>query len=89
MDYINICQVCLFCKKGSHLYKVHLNIFDDESGEVDPIKAIDYNFQCAFCLQTSVLDFKQYCPPSCILQLKKKKEMQELTEQLTSMVFKK
>ena len=94
MDYINICQLCLFCKKGNHLYKVHLNCFDDESGEVDPIKAIHYNFQCAFCHQTTVLDFKHYCPPSCILQLKyeankRKKEMQELTEQLTSVVFKK
>ena len=84
----------MFCKKGSHLYKVHLNCFDDESGEVDPSKAIHYNFQCVFCLQTTVLDFKQYCPSFFILQLKheaneKKKKMEQLTEQLTSLVFKK
>ena len=22
MDYLNICQVCCFCKKGSHVFKV-------------------------------------------------------------------
>ena len=96
MDYLNICQICLFCKKGSHVFKVDLNCFDDETGEViiDPIKRIHYNFQCAFCLHTSVLDFQLYCPPSCMLYLKdlakqKKKEMQQLTEQLTSMAFNK
>ena len=40
MDYLNICQVCCFCKKGSHVFKVDLKCFDDITGEViiDPIK---------------------------------------------------
>ena len=77
-------------------FSLDLNCFDDETGEViiDPIKRIHYNFQCAFCLHTSVLDFQLYCPPSCMLYLKdlakkKKKEMQQLTEQLTSMAMNK
>ena len=94
MDYVNICQLCIFCKKGSHVFKVDLNCFDDKTGKViiDPIKRIHYNFQCQFCLHTSVLDFQVFCPASCVLQLKdaakeKKKKMQQLVEQLTSMAF--
>ena len=94
MDYVNVCQLCIFCKKGSHLFKVKLNCFDDKTGEViiDPIKRIHYNFQCRFCLYTSVLDFQVYCPVACILQLKdeakkKKEKMQQHLEQLTSMAF--
>ena len=51
MDYVNICQLCIFCKKGSHVFKVDLNCFDDQTGKViiDPIKRIHYNFQCEFC----------------------------------------
>ena len=48
MDYVNICQLCIFCKKGSHVFKVDLNCFDDKE---------------------------------------KKKKMQQLVEQLTSMAF--
>ena len=40
MNYINFCQLCVFCKKGSHCFKVGLNCFDDENGEliIDSIK---------------------------------------------------
>ena len=73
MDYVNICQLCSFCKKGSHVFKVHLNYFDDQTGEVliDPMGKLFYNFKCTFCSQTSVLDFGLYCPPCHILQIKK------------------
>ena len=94
MNYINFCQLCVFCKKGSHCFKVGLNCFDDENGEliIDSIKMMCYNFQCEFCLKISVLDFKGSCPPSCVLQLKnavkeKKKKMREDLERLTSFVF--
>ena len=87
-------QVCCFCKKGSHVFKVDLKCFDDITGEViiDLIRAIHFNFQCKFCLHTSVLDFKALCPPSCILHLKhaakeKKDKMQQLVQQLTSLAF--
>ena len=89
MNYINVCQLCYF-KKGSHVYKVQLNCFDDETGQViiDPIK--HYTFQCKFCFHTSILDFGVSCPPSCVLQLKKefKEKMQQFVEQFNSMVFK-
>ena len=95
MDYVNVCQLCIFCKKGSHLFKVDLKCFDDKTGEViiDPIKMIHYNFQCRFCLVTSILDFQVYCPPACILQLKneakeKKEKIRQHLEQLTSIAFK-
>ena len=94
MEYLNICQVCCFCKKGSHVFKVDLKCFDDITGEViiNPIQAIHSNFQCQFCLHTSVLDFKELCPPSCVLHLKqslkkKKDKMQQLVQQLTSLAF--
>ena len=94
MDYLNICQVCCFCKKGSHVFKVHLNCFDDLTGEVNinPIQTIHFSFKCQFCLHTSPLDFKTLCPPSCVLHLKqsvkeKKDKMQQLVQQLTSLAF--
>ena len=71
-------------KKKKPCLKVHLNVFDDETCEenIDLIDKIHYNF----CLRTSVLDFKQYYPPSCFLQLKyeaikEKKELQKFAEQ--------
>ena len=94
MNYINVCQLCWNCKKGSHVYKVELNCFDDESGKViiDPIKRVHYIFQCQFCFYISILDFEASCPPPCVLQLKKafkekKEKMQKLVEQLTTMAF--
>ena len=94
MDYLNICQVCCFCKKGSHVFKVDLKCFDDITGEViiNPIETIHFSFQCQFCLYTSQLDFKTLCPPSCVLHLKqsvkeKKDKMQQLVQQLTSLAF--
>ena len=94
MDYLNICQVCCFCKKGSHVFKVDLSCFDDLTGEViiNPIQAIHFSFQCRFCLHTSLLDFKTLSPPSCVLHLKqsvkkKKDKMRQLVEQLTSLAF--
>ena len=94
MNYINVSQRCYFCKKGSHVFKVMLDCFDDESGEViiDSIKTMECSFKCDFCLKTLVLNFKLSCPPSCILQLKdelkeNKKKMNQLIEQLTSSIF--
>ena len=95
MDYLNICQICRFCKKGSQVFKVNLSCFDDLTGELDinPIERVHFSFQCQFCLQMSQLDFKTLCPPFCILHLKqslkeKKQKVEQLVQQLTSLVFK-
>ena len=94
MDYLNVWQVCCFCKKGSHVFKVNLKCFDDVTGEViiNPIQRIHFNFQCQFCLHTLVLDFKAFCPPFYVLHLKhaakeKKDKTQQLVQQLTSLAF--
>ena len=94
MNYINLCQVCRFCNKGSKVFRVHLNCFDDETGELNmnPIEAIHYCFQCQFCLRTSLLNFELMCPPSSILYIKqrlkeKKEKVQDLVDQLLTLAF--
>ena len=94
MNYINVCQVCWNCKKGSHVYKVELDCFDDESGKciLDNIKRVHYIFQCQFCYHVSILNFEASCPPACVLQLKKelrekKQKMQKFVEEFTAMAF--
>ena len=94
MDYLNICQLCRFCKRGSQVFKVKLSYFNDVTGEVNinPIERIHFSFQCQFCLNISQLDFNTLCPPPRILFLKrslkeKKEKMQRLVQQLTSLVF--
>ena len=46
MNYMNICQVCRFCLKGSKVFKVNLRCFDDETGElnINPIEGIHFSF---------------------------------------------
>ena len=94
MNYFYVCQRCYFCKKGSHVFEVKLDCFDDKSGEliVDSIETMKCSFKCEFCLKTSVLNFQLSCPASCILQLKdelkeNKKKMNQFLEQLTSSIF--
>lgn len=96
MDYVTLCQICRNpdCKKGSKVFKVSLNCFDDQTGElkIDPITRIHFSFQCPFCLHTCLLDFKTLCPPFCMLHLKqalkeKKQKVEQLVNQLTSLVF--
>ena len=59
MDYLNVCQVCCFCKKGSHVFKVDLKCFDDVTGEViiNPIQRIHliFNVNFAYILQYWIL----------------------------------
>ena len=94
MNYMNICQVCCFCRKGSKVFKVYLRCFDDETGElnINPIESIHFSFQCQFCLQTSLLDFEKMCPPHSILYIKyrleeKKQKMQNLIDKMLTLVF--
>ena len=94
MEYLNICQLCRFCKRGSHVFRIKLSYFDDVTGKVNinPIERIHFSFQCQFCQNISLVDFGTLCPPSCVLFLKqslkeKKEKMQQLVQQLTSLVF--
>ena len=94
MEYLNLCQVCRFCKKGSRVFKVHLSCFNDFTGEVNinPIERIHFSFTCQFCFHITQVDFETMCPPFCILHIKqtvreKKEKMDKLIQQLTSLVF--
>ena len=94
MDHFNVCQFCRFCKKGSHVFQIKLSYFDDITGKVNinPIEMIHFSFQCQFCQNVSIVDFSTLCPPSCALYLKhsvkeKKEKIQQLVQQLISLVF--
>ena len=94
MNYMNICQVCRFCNKGSKVFKVHLHWFDDETGQLNmnPIERIHYSFQCQFCLRTSLLNFESMCPSSSILYIKqrlkeKKEKLPDLVDKMLTLVF--
>ena len=94
MDCFNIFQLCQFCKRGSHVFRIKLSQFDDVTGKVNinPIEMIHFSFQCQFCRKTSIVNFGKVCPPSCVLFMKhsvkeKKVKIQELVQQLLSLVF--
>ena len=95
MNYFNVCQLCGFCKKGSHVFQIKLSYFDDVTGKVkiSPIETIThYSFQCQFCNRVTMIDFGTVCPPSCALYLKKavkekKDKIQQLVQQLISLLL--
>lgn len=95
MNHFNVCQLCRFCKKGSHVFQIKLKYFDDVTGEVkiSPIETIThYSFQCQFCNNVTMIDFSTVCPPSCALYLKnaleeKKEKIHQLVQQLISLLL--
>ena len=95
MNHFNVCQLCRFCKKGSHVFQIKLSYFDDVTGKVN-ISSIEimrhFSFQCQFCRAVSMVDFSTVCPPSCALYLKnavkeKKEKIQQLVQQLISLIL--
>ena len=96
MNHFNVCQLCQFCKKGSHVFQVKLIYFDDVTGEskISPIETIThFSFQCQFCRHVSMVDLSTVCPPSCALYLKnavkdKKQKIEQLVQQLISLILK-
>ena len=95
MDYFNVCQLCRFCKKGSHVFQVKLSYYDDETGKINisPIEMIrKFSFQCQFCQAVSMVDFDTVCTPSCALELKrvvkeKKQKIKQVVQQLISLLL--
>ena len=95
MDYFNVCQLCRFCKKGSHVFHVKLSCYDDNTGKINisPIEMIrKFSFQRQFCQAVSMVDFDVVCTPCCVLQLKKaakekKQRIQQVVQQLISLLL--
>ena len=95
MNFLNVCQLCRSCKKGSHLFQIKLSYYDDITGKinVNPMERISkFSFQCQFCCMVSTVDFDNICTPHCVLQLKeqakeKKKKIQQIIQQLISLLL--
>ena len=95
MNHFNVCQLCRFCKKGSHVFQIKLNYFDDVTGEakISPIETIThFSFQCQFCRHVSMVELNTVGPPSCALYLKnavkdKKEKIEQLLQQLVSLIL--
>ena len=95
MNFLNVCQLCRFCKKDSHLFEIKLSKYDDVTGKinVNPMELISkYSFQCKFCCMVSTVDFDNVFTPHCILELKehakeKRKKIQRIIQQLISLLL--
>ena len=90
MDHFRFCQLCRNCKKGSKVFKIMLNYYD-ENGKINlnPMERIrNFAFQCQFCCAISVVDFDQVCNASTVIEMKKiEKETKEEIEKLIADLF--
>ena len=84
MDHLNITQVCVYCSRGQKVFKVNLDLYDDEGRlpiEID--KSVHFQFICCFCQQRTLLDFYRFSHPDVIKHLKHlKKHLKEINETL-------
>ena len=73
MDHFNITQECLYCMRGSKLFRVDLNCYDDHDGRllIQPNQMEPFRFRCQFCHQTTTLDFYRFSHPDLICYLKR------------------
>ena len=90
MGHFRFCQLCRNCKKGSKVFKIMLNYYD-ENGKINlnPMERIrNFAFQCQFCCAVSVVDFDQVCNASTVIEMKKiEKETKEEIEKLIADLF--
>ena len=90
MDHFRFCQLCRNCKKGSKVFKIMLNYYD-ENGKINlnPMERIrNFAFQCQFCCAVSVVDFDQVFNASTVIEMKKiEKETKEEIEKLIADLF--
>ena len=89
MDYFNITQACVHCLKGKKLFRVDLNLYDDEGRLLihgtEKMKA--FRFMCHFCWRESSLDFYKFSHPDLICYLKRLYEQYEETRKALDVLY--
>ena len=95
MNSLNVCQLCRFCMKGSHLFQIKLSYYDDVTRKIKNVNSMEriskFSFQCQFCCMVSTVDFENICTPHCVLELKeqakqKEKKIRQIIQQLMSLL---
>ena len=76
MDHFNITQACIYCLRGSRLFRVDLDCYD-ENGRLIVVgrEMINrFSFTCQFCYKETSLDFYRFSHPELICHLKRLNE---------------
>ena len=73
MDHFNITQACIYCLRGSRLFRVDLDCYDAEGRLIitGTEKMNRFRFSCQFCYRESSLDFYRFSHPDLICYLKR------------------
>ena len=91
MDHFSITQECLYCMRGSKLFRVNLSCYDDtgilliqpnQPSQIEP-----FRFRCQFCHQTTTLDFYRFSHPDLICYLKRINKRYEETKKLLQALY--
>ena len=72
MDHFNITQECIFCLKGSRVFRVDLSDYDANGRRIILAKDMGrFRFICHLCGKETTLDFYRFSHPSLICYLKR------------------
>ena len=71
MDHFNITQECIYCLKGSKVFRVDLSYYDAQGRRIIMPKDMGrFRFICQFCGKETTLDFYRFSHPDLMCYLK-------------------
>lgn len=89
MEPIKITQLCRHCMRGSHVFTIDLNCYNDDGVlTITKQQIMDrFSFQCQFCRQCSPLDFYRFSHPDMIRYLKKQQKNYSIMRQALDQLY--
>ena len=88
MNYFNITQECIYCLRGSKLFRVDLSCYDDNGRLIIQSNQMErFCFMCPFCGQNTTLDFYRFSHPDLICYLKRLSKRYEEVRRLLEALY--
>ena len=89
MEPIKITQLCRHCARGTKIFNIDLNCYNDEGKlMISPQQILQqYSFECEFCRQVSPLDFYRFSHPDMIRYLKKQNNNYQIMRQALDRLY--